>query len=183
MTERISYSSTKDPFKFIVAEFNFGKIAYFLEAGLPDKCVSNRIRYSKEFLTIGTAPVYRELSLAAGFWVQLSIIAVLNTFCALVSIASLLAEELDRRTKKKSFPTERKALALEKWFIEFDRFYVLVERIKSCFSPILALAVVYYFIQFPSIVQHFLMYGFFSDFPAYVYKTLIFIRLSTIVAV
>lgn len=181
----MSTSPAEDPFKIIISEFNFGKFFYYFKFGLPDNCIRKRVHYSKEFLSIGMTPVYRELSLVTGLWVHLSIIAIFNLFCALVSIASLLAEELDKRTKEKAFPTDRKALsfAIENWFIEFDRLYVMVERINKCFGPIVALAVAYYFVQFPSIVQNVLMEGFFPDYSSYLCKTLIFIRLCTIITV
>jgi len=100
------------------------------------------------------SPIVRKLSLATGIWVQLSIIAVLTVFCALVLVTALLAEELDDRTKEEAFPTDRDALsiALDDWLKQLNHLHILVERIQDCFSPILTLTFVYCFIHFPYIV-------------------------------
>ena len=93
----------------------------------------------------------------SAIWIRLSILAVLTLFCALAWIASLLAEELDKRTNETTFPVEREAYstALKKWFHQFQLFNVLVERINDLFSPIIALHFLLFSIWFVQLFYNF----------------------------
>lgn len=73
------------------------------------------------------------LSFATGIWVQSSAIAVLTLFRALVLVTSLLAEELDKKTNEKTFPTESDAfsLALDEWLHKFYQLQCLAETRKD----------------------------------------------------
>jgi hypothetical protein len=79
--------------------------------------------------------------------VRLSVIAVLSLFCALILTASLLAEELDERTKEEVFLTEGDSL--DDWLSRFDEFHLLVDSINDRFNAILAITLFYYFTHLP----------------------------------
>lgn len=119
--------------------YSFGK---FFNLGIADLC--KPAVYSAR---IELPPDYMKLSAIIGIWVRSSVIPVLTLFCALVLIASLLTEELDERTKKEAFATDGDAL--DDWLDQFDKLHIFVENIKNFFTPILAITVIYFFVQFP----------------------------------
>lgn len=129
----------------IEEEYNLGKL---LNLGLGvDFCKDEHAD------NIKMLPVYMKLSYVIGIWVQLSVIAVLTLFCTFILITSLLAEQLDEKTKEEVFLTEGDSellsFSLKEWLSQFNQLHILVERIKDCFSPILAIVIFYLAIQFP----------------------------------
>lgn len=117
-------------------------------------------------------PVLLQMSSIIGLWVRSAVVPVLTLFCALIFVSSLLAEELDNKTKENEFPTEREAmsLALDDWLIEFDQLYKLIEIIKDFFKPILAITIFYFFIQFPCSVYNLILNAFINSAPWSVLK-------------
>jgi len=101
-------------------------------------------------------PMYDNLSLGIGIWVTSSAFVVLTLFCALVWIASLLADELNKRMKEIRFTATNdkeiynKAyfLALDKGLKEFDLLNSLVENINDFFGHITIIALFYIIIAF-----------------------------------
>jgi len=128
----------------IVTTYNYEKIWYL---GFADFCDNPSFYEAKIKLLTAFIP----LSWITGFWVQSSVIAVLTLFCALIWTTSLLAEELNKRTKDEAFPVEENALSfsIEDWLIKFNKLHLLVDRISDFFQPILAITVFYYFDHFP----------------------------------
>ena len=117
-------------------DYNTGIILYMINFRPSSKEICNKTIF-REMLNV--PPIVRKLSLATGIWVQLSIIAVLTVFCALVLVTALLAEELDDRTKEEAFPVDEDglALALDGWFKQLNHLHILEEMIQDFFSPIL----------------------------------------------
>ena len=147
-----SFYHDKDTgFRRMTNNYNTGIILYMINFRPSSTDICNNTIF-REMLNV--PPIVRKLSLATGIWVQLSIIAVLTVFCALVLVTALLAEELDDRTKEEAFPDDRDglSLALDGWFKQLNHLHILVEMIQHCFSPILTLTFLYYFIQFPYII-------------------------------
>lgn len=87
-------------------------------------------------------PAYDYLSLVTATWVYSSVIAVLLLCSVLVWIASLMAEELERRTRHETAAVGRESL--NDWLRQFHLFNLLVEGINECFSPILGITVLCY---------------------------------------
>ncbi len=135
-----------------IEQYFFGA---FFDLGLTDIC-TNRVTGSK-FFNRKYYELLRVVSGISAIWIRLSILAVLTLFCTLVWIASLLAEELDKRTNETTFPVEREAYstALKKWFNQFQLFNVLVERINDLFSPIIALHFLLFSIWFVQLFYNF----------------------------
>ncbi len=150
----------QDPDNFdytIVKTYSLEKI---FNLGFADFC-DHRYFYEAK---LEVSPALIPLSWMTGIWVQSSVIAVLTLFCALIWTTSLLAEELDKRTKEEGFPVERDALsyALDDWLSQFDKLYLLVDDINDWFKTILAIATFYFFNHFPLSAFTFLNY-FFMD--------------------
>lgn len=129
----------------MIKSYNFGKL---FNLGLADICNKTVTRAK-----IKMPPVYANVSLGTGIWVQSSVIAVLTLFCALVvSITSLLAEELHKKRKEESFSTDdgdKLSFELDEWLTQFHEIRCLVESIQEFFSLILAFSMFYYFVHFP----------------------------------
>jgi len=90
-------------------------------------------------------PAINMLVLGMRIWIQSSVIAVLTLFCALVWLASLLAEELSGKKTRESLVWNKKddgpSLELEKWMRQFNNLSIFIENIDNVFSPILVLAI------------------------------------------
>jgi len=90
-------------------------------------------------------PAINKPALGMRIWIQSSVIAVLTLFCALVWLASQLAEELAGKKARESLFWNREeedagpSLELEKWMNQFHILSVFVENIDNVFSPILVL--------------------------------------------
>ncbi len=101
-------------------------------------------------------PMYDNLSLGIGIWVTSSAFVVLTLFCALVWMASLLADELNMRMEEIRFTARNDKeinyntyfLALDKGLKEFDLLNSLVERINDFFGHIMIIALFYIMIAF-----------------------------------
>ena len=111
-------------------------------------------------------PPINKPALGMRIWIQSSVIAVLTLFCALVWLASQLAEELAGKKARESLFWNREeedagpSLELEKWMNQFHILRVFVENIDNVFSPILVLTMFLKMIRFS---EHFL-------------KTLVFLK-------
>ena len=127
----------------MITAYNFGKM---FNLGHADICNTTAARARIEM-----PPAFTIVSLGTGMWVQSSVIAVLTLFCALISISSLLAKELNDRTKKETFrgDGEKFSFALDEWLSQFHKLHCLVESIQEYFSPLLVFTIFYYFFHFP----------------------------------
>jgi len=145
----------KNPEYAIGKTYSFDKI---LSLGYTDFCYS---RYNYE-TKIKVSPELVPCSWITGILVQSSDTAVLTLFCALIWTTSLLAEELDNRTKEEGFLLEGDAVssALDDWLCLLDKIYLLVESVNDLFNGILAIAAFYYFSHFPLSTFTFLDYFF-----------------------
>ena len=126
----------KKPDYTIVKTYSFEKI---VNLGFRDFCDYRSLYEAK----IEVSPAFIPLSWITGIWVQSSVIAVLTLFCALTWTTSLLAKELDNRTKEEEFLVEGNALssALDDWLRLFDKLHLLVDSINDFFHAILAITV------------------------------------------
>lgn len=85
-------------------------------------------------------------------WIESSAITVLTFFCSLIWIASLLAEELDRRTDLNLVSLEKNeeddglSQELDKWLAHFELFVNFVEEINNSFGHILTLSMLHGFV-------------------------------------
>jgi len=103
-----------------------------------------------------SAPMYDKLSLGIGIWVTSSAFAVLALFCVLVWMASLLADELNKRMEEirftalnnKEINDNNYFLALDKGLKEFDLLNSLVQSINDGFGHIMIIALFYIMIAF-----------------------------------
>ena len=101
-------------------------------------------------------PMYDYLSLGIGIWVTSSAFVVLTLFCALVWMASLLADELNKRMEEIRFTARNDKeinynayfLAVDKCLKEFDLLNSLVESINNFFGHIMIIALFYIMIAF-----------------------------------
>lgn len=125
--QKFHYSYKQD------GKFNFGK---FFNLDLKDIC-NKEASYNKTNLL----PAFDYLSLATATWVYSSFIAVLMLFSALVWIASLMAEQLEKRARSE---TAGGRDPLNDCLRQFHLFNLLVERINQCFSPIMGITVLCY---------------------------------------
>lgn len=112
-------------------------------------------------------PIYIQFSSIIGVWIRSSAAPVLTLFCALVLVASLLAEELNNQTNIEAFSTERKN-NLNEWFNNFNQLHIIADSIKDCFNPILAITVVYFFFQFPCSVYNIILNVFMNSAPSFI---------------
>lgn len=159
--------------------YNFNKL---FNLGFTDLC--NKKAYSAK---LAMSPLSTNLASITGIWVQSAVIAVLTIFCALVLVASLLAEELDNRTKEETFIPSLSA-ALDDWLTQFHQLNVLVERIQDVFSQILAFTLFQVFVQFPYQIDIFIgkiLNPAYSPLLSQIISNIMmnFIQLSTIVFV
>ncbi len=138
----------------ISEEYHFGKL---LDLRTKNVC--------KKYFSWGRSknnihPAFMKLSTVSGIWVQASVIAVLTLLCALVLVTSMLAEEMDERTKEEAFLVENEtsSSALDDWLSQLNKLHILIEKIKGLFSPILTLYVFYIFVEFPCRVYELIQY-------------------------
>ena len=98
----------------------------------------------------------QQLALCIGIWIQSGILGVIYLFLILVSMASLLATELENKISEEELDNSRltdiddqffPSQILEKWMKCYDLFNRLVEGINSCFGPILLLTICHVFVM------------------------------------
>jgi len=99
-------------------------------------------------------PMYNKLSLGIGIWVTSSTFAVLTLFCVLVWMASLLADELNKRMKEVNSSALNEiddyalSFAMDKSLKEFDVFNQFVESINDYFGLATVISLFYAMIAF-----------------------------------
>ncbi len=130
------------------SKYDFDKFLFDRSVG--DLCKNTIVKVSSK---IEMSTVKTLMAITAGFWAKSSVIAVLTVFCVLISTTSLLAEEMDERTKEETFSGGKEAtsIALDEWLGQFHQLHLIVEKMKDCFSLILALTVFHLFVNFPYI--------------------------------
>lgn len=80
--------------------------------------------------------MYDYTAIGVGIWIRSSVIVLLSLLSIFISIASLIAEELENGTDNKVLNT---TIELDEWLEKFHLFNRFVEEMNSCFGLILLL--------------------------------------------